>query len=876
MRDECVDAMVEALGRPLKAAEARDIEDAVRLHMKMLAQADRQAWLALSPQERLEQGAQAAAQALIADLKLKQQRVALQIGAVDRIQNQLDSMAPKLAAGRWAKAKQAFWGTPAEAGLKLRALSELLAFDSAGHGVTSTETWGHTIGRQALGELMDTWKSVKGFSNIFVDKQGVSDLIHELFGEDTGNAAAKAGAAAWFKVTDGLRDRANASGMNIGKLESWRFPQNWSQARIASAGVDQFTNDMLQHLDRSKYLNPDGSSMGDKAMTAMLHHVYDTITSDGMNTQKPGAFQGNGMIANRMSTHRALHFKDADSFLAAHGNYGESSLFPTLVSHINGLSRDVGLVETWGPNSAQTYRYFADKTLLEELRANPTAKARLEHLAALNDSMFDMASGKRDVINQTVADIGQGVRNFETAAKLPKVIFSALGDWAGMAATAFANKVPATEVFMRGLHNLNPANAVDRDIAERNGLGFNRVIGGLNRFAGEDLQMGGGSRAAAFRDFTSKLATTVLNATGQERLWDGRRQGLGSVLQSYLGKTVQQVEHFKDLNVQDHGILATKGITEADWQVWRRAEGEDWGMKHPVLTPKSVWSIPDEQLAELGDPTDLKRHAATSLLGHILEETGMGVMEGGIRQRAGKLLGTAAGTPAGELLHSALLFKTFAFSMTGKHWSRMMSLPSTMAWKYGATLATVGTVMGAMALQLRNLTNGKNPENMASPQFMANAILKGGGLGFYGDFLYDETNSNDTSLAAGLMGPTASDLEQIWKLSAGYGFAKMKGRDTRDEGGKILRFARSETPILNLWYLQAAADHLLWNNMQDWVSPGYLDRMQAKAYGQRGTTWWWNPQEGAPNQGPDIRQAWQPDRGREQLQRIADTVAGNR
>src|SRR4029077_13798125 len=154
--------------------------------------------------------------------------------------------------------------------------------------------------------------------------------------------------------------------------------------------------------------------------------------------------------------------------------------------------------------------------------------------------------------------------------------------------------------------------------------------------------------------------------------------------------------------------------------------------------PKSIYAIPDADLAELGDPTALKRHASTMLLGHTMEEMGMGVMDTGIRQRAPKMLGTAAGTPAGELLRSALLFKSFAFSMTGKHWARMMDLPSGMSWKYGATLATVGTVMGALAIQLRNLASGKNPDNMASPSFMGSAILKGGGLGFYGDFLYDE------------------------------------------------------------------------------------------------------------------------------------------
>lgn len=1072
MKDECQDAMAQVLGRALKPSEAKNAEDAVSLQMRMLARADRQGWLAMSPQQRLETGAKAAAQAVIDDLKLKQRRIELQIAAHDRIgasyNREIDRQTSLLKPGE-----------KLDVGARSRIVGDMVAFNASGHGITSSETWERSIATEAFGNLMPMLTHIKGFAQLFDSKQGISDLVHEIFGENTGNAAAKEGAAAWAKTTDGLRQRGNDAGMNIGKLEDWRFPQNWSQARIANAGVDKFSTEMLQHLDRSKYLHADGSQMNDAEMTKMLHNVFDTVTTDGANKNAgqfkrqsqsgaPAASYANGdavsgVLANRMSAHRALFFKDADSYLTAHGNYGDSSLYPTLIGHINGIARDIGLSETWGPNAEQAYRYFADKAHLEDLQAERGAKRKLNHLGAVNDAMFDMAMGRRDVVNQTVADIGQGVRNFETAVKLPKVIFSALGDYAGMAATAFANRVPFSEVFLREMHALNPGAAEDRAVAEHSALGINRVIGHLNRFGTEDFQTGGGSKAAAFRDFTSKLASGVLNATGQEAIWDARRKGLGSVIQSYLGKTVQQVEHFADLNVQDHGILANKGVTEGDWQTWRQAQGEDWGMKHSVLTPKSIYAIPDEAMraviapreqeirtaaaarvdelqrrnqqetewvtrraeslstwvtdqrtaidtrvgkagekasaqasklseklgmlqtqvdlakafwqkavkptsivreagsadsgrqigksnlrnagvsegqateaakgvrAKLRDVTDAasglkdtlesgfeqrwkdklgefnefldrsdarslsreqgissinasvdtdiadaisaaRRHAATMLLGHTMEEMGMGVMDSGIRQRAGKMLGTASGTPAGELLRSALLFKSFAFSMTGKHWARMMDLPPSMSWKYGATLATVGTVMGALGLQLRNIASGKDPENMASPSFMGSAILKGGGLGFYGDFLYDEATSNDTSLAAGLMGPTASDLEQIYKLTAGYGFAKAKGEFVGDERAKVLRFARSEIPVLNLWYLQAAADHLLWNNMQEAVSPGYLDRMQEKAYNQRGTTYWWNPQETAPGRAPDLKAAIQPERGKEQLQHIAQVT----
>jgi hypothetical protein len=75
-----------------------------------------------------------------------------------------------------------------------------------------------------------------------------------------------------------------------------------------------------------------------------------------------------------------------------------------------------------------------------------------------------------------------------------------------------------------------------------------------------------------------------------------------------------------------------------------------------------------------------------------------------------------------------------------------------------------------------------------------------------------------------------------------------------------------------MWYTQAAMDHILWNEMQEASSPGYLDRMQVRAYKDRGTTYFWDPHENLPSQGPDFAKMVRPDEGRRQMQAIADAV----
>jgi hypothetical protein len=241
VKDECIEAVEQAIGRTLRANESKNIEDAVNQQYRLLARKDPAAWAALSPADKLTQAAQSAAADMVAEVQKKQQRVRLTIARHDAIENWLG--------GEFAKLPE-----DAKPGDYQRVVSRLLAFDAKGRGPPggSVETRAASIEKEALGRLMPLWNSVKGFAGLFENAQGVSDLVHEIYGENTGNAAAKAGAAIWRQVTEELRQRANAAGAKIGKLEDWAVTQNHSQGRVAKAGLDTWTEATLPLLDRDK------------------------------------------------------------------------------------------------------------------------------------------------------------------------------------------------------------------------------------------------------------------------------------------------------------------------------------------------------------------------------------------------------------------------------------------------------------------------------------------------------------------------------------------------------------------------------------------------------------------------------------------------
>lgn len=390
-------------------------------------------------------------------------------------------------------------------------------------------------------------------------------------------------------------------------------------------------------------------------------------------------------------------------------------------------------------------------------------------------------------------------------------------------------------------------------MALRAGLGLNTLLSSLNRWGNDTMATSGSSR----------IAGAVLRASGLNALTDARRRAFGVTMMSSLGQVAKDFDSLAKLEASDLRILKSKGITDTDWQVWRAAKQEDWGGGNDtMLTPESIYRIPDADLQAMGikNPRAAKEAAATRLLGTVLEETDMAVIEPGAKERTLMLSGLQRGTWKGELTRSFFLFKSFPISMLTRHWSRGMNMPTgTGKAAYLATLMAGTTILGMASLQVNELLAGKDPRNMNPAEdggvrnWMA-AMLKGGSLGLYGDFLFSESSQYGQSALASFLGPVAGLGEDVLKLTQGNVMEAARGEDT-NAGAEIVRFARSNAPGANLWYLKGALDHLVFHQLQEYFSPGYLRKMKRRAQKEFGQSYWWEPGEAIPDRAPDIEKA---------------------
>ena len=264
----------------------------------------------------------------------------------------------------------------------LEGLDRLLAFSSDGKsGIQSIESASRAIRDDALSRMLDVIDLTKGkFLGLFQDEAGNLALVRELHGEDSGNPAAKAAAKEFRDTAEQLRLRFNRAGGDVGKLDDWAMPRDHSQVKVAKDQA-KWVGDHVQWANRGKYLKEDGTPMNDQELTEFLNHAWLTLATGGTNKLEPGNVAGNGMRANRGSESRQIHYKDADSFIAAQKTYGEKNLLELLTGHIGSAARDIALVEALGPNPNNQMRYFLDagQRAMDEVKptlADKTAKQR--------------------------------------------------------------------------------------------------------------------------------------------------------------------------------------------------------------------------------------------------------------------------------------------------------------------------------------------------------------------------------------------------------------------------------------------------------------------------------------------------------------------
>lgn len=823
MRQECINAVQQAASRRLTQQEIKNIEDRIYRNMRQLARNDPASWRAMTDAERLRRAGQLAANELTNEAALKKRRVALTIAARQRL--------------------DAFIKTYQGKDGKLEALNRTIAFHADGKSnFLSVESRGKATRDYALSQIQEAFEAVDPrFFHLFEDEASVRDLVYEMRGQDTGNVRAKKGAKAWAGVTELLRQRFNDAGGDIGYLENWGIPQHHSMEKVGRVPQDKWVSDVIDKLDRKYYIKDDGQLMSDAELTTFLGEAYNTIATGGLNKLSDTGMRISGARSNRGNASRQIHFKDADSYLEYQREYGDRSLWEVMVGHLEGISKDIALVETYGPNPDHVFRSILDEVTAEQATANPERTGRIKRLANSTENLYNFIAGKtQPIANPHIARWSDNIRNWMVASRLGSALLASFSDLGTMYMSAKVANIPMNRLFMNQLEAMNPANRMELARARRAGLAMESLLGSVNRWAMDNM----GPSVSRW------AATAVMRASGLTAWTDAHKRAYGVTMMGSLGEVVSRAPDLRSLDDSDFRILKSKGITEQDFSVWKLAQQEDWGNGNTtMLTPESIMRIPDSAVMHLGLPERVRFEAMRRLLAAVSEEVDMAVITPGAREQLFTGGGLQRGTWKGELTRSVFLFKSFPISVVLRHWTRAMGMPSAggRAAYIAAFLAST-TMLGALSQQLNDMASGRNPREMVGKdagKFWLGALLKGGGLGLYGDFLLSDHTRYGGGALASMLGPVAGLVDDVVKLAQGIPLNAVEGKPEQT-GGDLVKLGKGLIPGANLWYAKAALDHMIFNQLQEYFSPGYLRKVEQRSKKQFNQTYWWRPQDVTP------------------------------
>jgi hypothetical protein len=710
-----------------------------------------------------------------------------------------------------------------------------------------------------MDEAFDTWR--RNFLGVRRNQPRLQNIVREAFNEPTGDVAAKALVDGWKKSSAMLRQAFNRFGGHIGELEDWGLPQVHVREKVAGVTFNQWAGELTPRLDRSRMRTRNGARpLNDAELEKALQGVYQNIVTQGWAGKEATSRSGGGSLANANAEHRFLHFKSADDWFGYQQQYGEGDPVNAMLSHMDRRARQIGLMEVMGPNPNASLA-FVKNELTRRAALMPNGGKSLMRNGAiganktLDNLHINYTRSNAAPTRPIVADVLHDVNNMLMSAQLGSAIIPAIsGDINTQRMARSLAGLPEMKLVASYVKQL--ASRGNRMEAIRAGLTaqhYAQTLGNQGRFTGE-----------LFGHSWSRWMNDRVQAASGLTAWTGA--GRAAFAMDFYGHVADMAERpFAMLDKDFRKTLESFGVREGDWDLIRATAPHDHGGA-TFIRPGDIFERQDLAPGTALDLSNKLADAAMSLQEHA-------VPSGSLRASASMRGSDHPGSGRAAIAGSLAMYRTFSSVVMLTHGRRMIEMGRTnplRAASYGAGLVLGGMIAGALAIQAKEIVQGRNPRDMADWRFWLAALSAGGGLGLLGDFAYTGLQGQSRTghgIANFFIGPPVGLLQDTVNLvTGGDPLSPAPKHDSRARANfptRLVQFTKRYMPGNNLWYARLAMDRLVWDHVQALVDPHWQKRVRQseRAYRQNfGNGTWWHPGDNLPESGPDLETAFQPDR----------------
>jgi hypothetical protein len=694
-------------------------------------------------------------------------------------------------------------------------------------------------------------------------------------------------AAKMAEIINGINlemiERENRAGAYVRPLEGYIIRQTHDPDAIRRAGGLGYGPDSSAASFRawSEFILPlldhDKTFAGVEDPVAFLKGAHEGILSGLHNKPTEGnvdvnsAFNSTGAMAKKVSQPRVLHFQDADAAFKYNQTFGIKDFKEAVLQQISLRSRAISLMENFGPNPERTF----DRLIVSLKNDAKGSSDDVRQMTSLNDwrvkaSMNELL-GKNDIPgNPSVARMFAGVRAIQNMAKLGGATITSIAD------KAFLH----SELTYQGISHLDAmtksitAVAEGRPSAERQsmlnlmGAAMDGFIGNVvTRFSAHDNRAGMLFKLQQkffslngmnwWNDVHKGAAAEIMSAHLAEHAdarWEAPK---GATIIESGGRAHYQTEtgSIPVVPAELKNVLSLYGIEGDMWDVIREAAQEVEGRKY--ITPDALLQIPDGRMFDLMEArkiastannlSRMRDEVDTRLRTYFADRVDIAVPTPGNEERVLAHWNSQAGTPLGEAVRLMMQFKAMPITVLKKVVGREIyghGSDTMMKWLQNdrtgnfrmAQLIAMATAGGYVAGAIKDALKGRTPKDPTSPKTFQDALLRGGGLGIYGDFLFNEYDRSYRSALGTLAGPVVGQLDQVASI-----YTKLKqGENVSSESGKLLL---GNTPFINLFYIRPVLDYLVLWNLQEMTDPGSLHRSERRVERENGQGFFVRPSD---------------------------------
>lgn len=659
-------------------------------------------------------------------------------------------------------------------------------------------------------------------------------------------------------LLDVMRTDANKAGAAIGDLPGYIFKRA-HRASAVKADREGWTNFMKAKVDWERMGFPKGEifdALPDIEKAQIGKKIDDLLSDEWMEFSSGVHLQGDlikgssgltgfASIAKRMSKERIFHFKNPVDEIEYARKYGYQTIFQNLVSNSEQRGRQIAVLSRLGPNAEMNVDDAVNEILdaykktglsessdrMSELKKFANSKLKRSVLPHITGSyMIDS-----DNLWDNITSVTLGVQRWSLLGRSGLVSFMLDPLVAAFSSWRRSGELTAVlDSYFRTFHsmfkNLSSADVQDElaDIATHNDF---MLVYANPKF---DPYLPAGTRV---QEVVSAVDNTFFYLNGQYAVDTRNRARITTEMTRFFGKIKKK--SYDQLHDYTRSVLKKHNIDNLEWELVRTIDSKVNG--RDVFRVGPIYDLPDEMVGNVLNSRGLtptaymvekfKTDLADKFRGLFNDELNYSVIMADDRIKADTDWGMR-GTPGSFIIRSMLQFKNYPLAYVQRIIGRELyddDLPRAVQFRNIAGALLLTTIGGYIALNIDDLMKGREPRKFDS-RIIAESMLRGGGLGIYGDVLYAlESGAFSDSVVMRLMGPTFQNISRLAEISSGV----LHGDSAQSLDATAKLFMKN-IPGSNIFYTKPILDYVIMNQLNEAISPGMLSRNEQRTRKEKG------------------------------------------